>query len=595
MLFSPTKNENKAEMADAATRESSQTATHTASAALLDALQELGVEFIFANFGSDHPAIIEGLAAARATGRAVPRVITCPNEMVGMSAAHGYAASTGRPQAVLVHVECGTQSLAGAVHNAAKGRIPVFIFAGASPVTQQGELAGSRNEFIHWIQDVHDQRGIVRGYMRYDNEVRAAVNIKQLVARAFQIARSEPAGPVYLSGAREVMEASVPVVKLEPGHWKPTSPAALAPDAALRLAAALASARAPLVVTSYLGRNPAAVTALVTLCERTGAGLLESVPNHVNFPHDHRLYLGNQWNEPRQNAALAEADLVVVIDSDVPWIPTVSAPTPSARIFHIDVDPLKQQMPLWHIPAIECFAADAATALGQLNGEFARLAPDPALVESRRRRWEELHQRRRSDLAKKELAGSSLTPEYLTAAIRRRVTASTLVVNEGVSNYQTIYDHLAMSRPGSMFSSGGGSLGWNGGAAIGAKLAHPGKTVIALTGDGSYMFSMPSTVHWMARRYGTPFLTVIYNNGGWKSPKLSTLAVHKDGYASRSADLDLGFDPQPDYAGIAAAAGGAYGRVVARVDELDDALDSCLAAVQSEGRCAVLDVTLARL
>jgi acetolactate synthase-1/2/3 large subunit len=216
-------------------------------------------------------------------------------------------------------------------------------------------------------------------------------------------------------------------------------------------------------------------------------------------------------------------------------------------------------------------------------------------VESRRRRWEEQHQRRRSELAKKELAGSSLTPEYLTAAIRRRVNASTLVVNEGVSNYQTIYDHLAMSRPGSMFSSGGGSLGWNGGAAIGAKLAHPGRTVIALTGDGSYMFSIPSTVHWMARRYGTPFLTVIYNNGGWKSPKLSTLAVHKDGYASRSADLDLGFDPQPDYAGIATAAGGAYGRTVARVDELDEALDGCLAAVQSEGRCAVLDVRLARL
>ena len=80
--------------------------------------------------------------------------------MVGLSAAHGFAAATGRPQAVLVHVECGTQALAGAVHNAAKGRIPVFIFAGASPITQEGELKGSRNEFIQWIQDVHDQLGI---------------------------------------------------------------------------------------------------------------------------------------------------------------------------------------------------------------------------------------------------------------------------------------------------------------------------------------------------------------------------------------------------------------------------------------------------
>src|SRR5215470_11277323 len=141
---------------------------HTASAALLDALAAAGVSYLFANFGSDHPAMLEALAAAAATGRRVPRLITCPAEMVALSA----ALATGRAQAVLVHVECGTQSLAGAVHNAARGRIPVLIFAGASPSTQDGELAGSRNEFIQWIQDVFDQRGLLRGYVKYENEIR---------------------------------------------------------------------------------------------------------------------------------------------------------------------------------------------------------------------------------------------------------------------------------------------------------------------------------------------------------------------------------------------------------------------------------------
>jgi len=230
--------------------------------------------------------------------------------------------------------------------------------------------------------------------------------------------------------------------------------------------------------------------------------------------------------------------------------------------------------------------------LQQLDNELNVLALDGSLIESRRKRWEKLHDRRRSDIAKIELPGAKLTAEYLTAMLRRRVTADTMVVNEGVSNYQTIFDHLAMCRPGSMFTSGGGSLGWNGGAAIGAKLAHPEKTVIALTGDGSYMFSIPSTVHWMARRYDTPFLTIIYNNGGWKSPKLSTLSVHKDGFASKSGNLDMSFHPQPDYAGIAAAAGGAYSRVVDRVNDVEDAIDSGLHAVQVEGRCAVLDVRL---
>ena len=566
---------------------------YTASSALLDALQDLGVEFIFANFGSDHPAIVEAIAAARAAGRAIPRIVTCPNEMVGMSAAHGFAAATGRAQAVLVHVECGTQALAGAVHNAAKGRIPMFIFAGASPLTQEGELKGSRNEFIQWIQDVHDQRGIVRGYMRYEGEVRVAAAMKQLVARAFQFARSDPKGPVYLTGAREIMEAATPESRIVPEHWKPVAPGALSRANVSELAAALAAARAPLVVTSFVGRNPSAVNALVQLCEKLGMGVLESVPNYVNFPHGNVLYQGNQWNEPRQNAALAEADVVLVIDSDVPWIPTSSAPTAEAAIYHIDVDPLKAQMPLWYISARGRFAADADTALQQLNAMLEGHAPDPALVERRKARWAELHGIRKARLAEKERPSGILTGEYLTATLRRYLTPDTLVVNEGISNYQPIFDHLALNEPGGMFTSGGGSLGWNGGAAIGAKLAHPGKTVIALTGDGSYMFSVPSSVHWMARRYNTPFLTVIYNNGGWKSPKLSTLAVHPDGYASRAPDLDMSFHPQPDYAGIAAAAGGAYPRIVDDVADLEKALDECFHAVRVEGRCAVLDARLA--
>ena len=112
-----------------------------------------------------------------------------------MSAAHGYAQTSGRAQAVLVHVDCGTQALGGAVHNAAKGRVPVFILAGMSPATQEGEARGSRNEFIQWIQDVPDQRGLVRGYVRYDNEIRAgrerqADRASRVAVRAQRAARA---------------------------------------------------------------------------------------------------------------------------------------------------------------------------------------------------------------------------------------------------------------------------------------------------------------------------------------------------------------------------------------------------------------------
>jgi acetolactate synthase I/II/III large subunit len=569
---------------------------YTASAALLECLAEAGVSYIFANFGSDHPALVEAIAEARALGRGIPAIITCPNEMVALSCAHGYAQITGQAQAVVVHVECGTQSLAGAVHNAARGRVPVFIFAGLSPFTQEGELRGSRNEFIQWIQDVHDQRGIVRGYMKYDGEIRTGRNIKQIVRRALQFAQSEPKGPVYLVGAREVMEEEVAPVAIDAAVWAPLVAAALSEPDIESIVGDLAAAQAPLVVTSYLGRNPAAVEELTRLCRRLGIGVLESVPVRMNFPHDDPLYCGGQWNQPFQNEALAGADVVLVIDSDVPWIPTVSRPPNHARIYHIDVDPLKQSMPLWYIGAHRAFQADAATVLKQMNAHLDRRAPNEAAAERRRTHFAARHRDRLAKLAREEQAMEGvITPEFLTACVRRQIDDKTIVINEGITNYSVICDHLGRTRPGSLYASGGGSLGWNGGAAIGAKLAVPEATIVALTGDGSYMFSQPSTVHWMARQYGTPFLQVVYNNRGWKAPKLSTLAVHPDGYASRANTLDLDFDPPPDYARIAAAAGGAYARQVRKPAEVEGAIAEALRVVREEKRAAVLDVWLAQL
>jgi acetolactate synthase I/II/III large subunit len=323
-------------------------------------------------------------------------------------------------------------------------------------------------------------------------------------------------------------------------------------------------------------------------------GVLESVPSRVNFPHDNPLYLGNQWNEAQQNQALAEADVVLVIDSDVPWIPQLSRPRDGARIYHIDVDPLKAQMPLWYIPANRQYAADALTALRQLNSALDGMTNDVDLATEHRQRCAHRHQTRAEELARRESRDNGLTAEFVTACVRRRFDADMLIFNEGISNYQAIFNHLTPTRPGSLFTSGGGSLGWHGGAALGGKLAHPDKTVVALTGDGSYMFSVPSSVHWMARRYAAPFLTVIYNNGGWKSPKLSALAVHPHGYASRADDLNMGFEPQPDYGGIAAAAGGAFAAVATTCDEFETALDNALRTIREERRAAVLDARLAR-
>jgi acetolactate synthase-1/2/3 large subunit len=563
---------------------------YTTGTALLEAMLETGVEYIFANLGSDHSALVEALVEARKQGRKLPQLLTAPHEMVALSAAHGFAQLTGRAQAVVVHVECGTQSLGGAVHNAAKGRIPVLIFAGMSPATQEGEARGSRNEFIHYCQDVFDQRGIVRGYVKYDNDIRIGANVKQIVYRAMQMAHSEPKGPVYLVAAREVLESDIPKVTLDRRQWPPIALSGLPPQAPAQIAAALAAAKRPLVVSSYLGRNPRAVEELVKLARRVGIGVLESVPSYVNYPCNDSLHQGGQWNEKRQNVALAEADLILVLDSDVPWIPLINRPGDAARIIHIDTDPLKQQMPLWYIHASEVYRADAGLALEQINAELDAMKIEATAVKERLEHYERRHAAHFGELRKlEEPSGEKLTAEYLSACIRKAVGDDAIIVSEGVTNFHAIANHCGRTKPGTMFTSGAGSLGWNGGAALGMKLAKPDALVAVLTGDGSYMFSVPSTVHWMARRYKAPFLTVIYNNKGWRAPRFSAMGVHPEGHASRGEDIGVSFEPTPDYAGIAAAAGGAHAERVQKASEVAPALQRALNAVKKEGRCAVID------
>ncbi len=569
--------------------------SYTTSTAFLEALAEAGVRYIFANLGSDHPGLIEALAQVNAEGRAAefPRIIVCPHETVALSAAHAYAMVTGEPQAVIVHVDAGTLNLGG-VSNAMRGRVPVFVFAGAAPYTQEGELPGGRNEFIHWIQDVRDQRGILRNYVKYDNEIRTGRNVKQLVHRALQIARSEPAGPVYLTSPREVMEEQVEPYTVDRADFEPVAPMALTDAVAAEIATALAQARRPLIVTSYLGRDPAAVPKLVELSELLAIPVLESMAYHVNFPADHKLHAGFQYHTVAPNPVLAQADVILVIDSDVPWIPAVNRPSAEAAIYYLDVDPLKPQMSMWHVPARRFAAASSRLAVEQITSFVRDNILIDAAVEVRRIEVMEASQARRAALDALEQPGSDgvITAQYLTACVRRLLAdEDALVLTEVVTNSKTVADHLRPNRPGSVIHHGGGSLGWAGGAAVGAKLAAPDRTVVCLVGDGSFLFGVPSSAQWVARRYGTPALTVIYDNRGWAAPRFSTLQVHPDGAAAKADDFHVSFEPEADLPGVARAAGGAYGVTVSDPGELPGVLKDALAVVHG-GRSAVVSVHL---
>jgi acetolactate synthase-1/2/3 large subunit len=330
---------------------------------------------------------------------------------------------------------------------------------------------------------------------------------------------------------------------------------------------------------------------LVEFCERLAIPVIESNASYMNFPGNHPLHLGFLGGD-----LLSDADVILTIDADVPWVPTLKRPEVDCRVFCIDIDPLKSDIPLWHVPAVASYQADSYFALTQLNQYAKNMQWNDELIKSRRDRCAQIHRQLRHKWKEKETrpANGVITPEWLAACLRNVIDDETVVMNETITNAMAVSQGLPRNKPGTVFANGGSSLGWSGGAALGAKLASPDKTVVSLVGDGSYIFSIPSAVYWMSRRYQAPFLTVIYNNNGWNATKNNYLKLYPDGVAHRDDRYWVNFDQPADLAGIAEAAGGALALTVSDPDQLQEALEKGMEAVKS-GRSAVIDVQLPRI
>jgi acetolactate synthase I/II/III large subunit len=553
----------------------------TAARRMLQLAGELGVRYIFTNLGSDHPAFIEAFAHIDEVGGVMPEVIVCPHEMTALSAAHGYAMITRRPQMVLVHVDVGTQNLGCSIHNAARARVPAIIVAGLSPVTTGPERSGSRTEFIHYTQDSTRQHEIGGQYMKWSYELRAAEMVEPVFLRGYQLATTEPQGPVYLTGAREVWEEKVPAAREAPAMWKPSSMGELSASDISYLHESVIAARRPLVITTYAGRHPASVGMLAQLAELLGFAVAEVSPNYVNFPGDHPLHLGY-----RRNAHVADADLILMLDVDVPWLYSKVRPASGARLFHIDVDPIKPDLGFWHFPAERSWCADSGAVLRQ----WLRLAAGqeaPGLAG----RLEWIRRAKQSASPPKVPAASddAIDAQSLSSAIEALLDERSIIVFEAPTLTETLLSTLRMRHPGSYFANGGSGLGWGINAAIGIKLARPDADVITVTGDGSYLFGVPSSAFWVAQTYGAPSLTIVNNNAGWNAPKQSTLLVHPDGVAKRRDRFWVTTGAGAQYADIAAAASGAAAFKVHSGAALLSTLRQALGVVR-EGRSAVVDV-----
>ncbi|MGQ0522591.1 MAG: thiamine pyrophosphate-binding protein, partial [Betaproteobacteria bacterium] len=285
----------------------------------LEGLNEIGVDHLFCNLGTDHAPIIEELARWRKERRPHVPTVLCPHENVAVHMAAGYSQLTGRGQAVLVHVDAGTANSAMALHNLCRARIPVLLMAGRAPYTMRGELAGSRDNFVHFIQDPYDQASLVRPYVKWDYNLHSGVATKEVLRRAHSMMHSDPQGPVYLTLPREVLAQNWDETAVRPfpeASYGAVRARGTDVQTVGEIAARLLEARYPVLITRYAGRNPEFPAVLDELARFAGVRVYEASATCLSIAHDSPCFLGISANE-----AVARADLGLMIDVDVPWIP----------------------------------------------------------------------------------------------------------------------------------------------------------------------------------------------------------------------------------------------------------------------------------
>ena len=553
--------------------------------AYLELLASRGIDYFFGNGGTDFAPIIEAYAKRQVQELPAPRPIPVPHEVTAVSMAHGYTMITGRPQVVMVHTVPGTANAVGGIVNAARSNVPMLFSAGRTPITE-GDTRGSRDGSIHWAQESFDQAAMVREWVKWDYELRHGADLENLVDRAFAIAESPPAGPVYLTLPREVLAEEIEGLSYRDSSRQQKAGDRLpTPEAIGQAARALAEARNPILVTRGGGKDPRAVTPLVELAELLGMAVFESGALYANFPKNHALYAGSDVGP-----ALADADAVVVLEADVPWTPKRHQPAEGSTVIGIGDDPLFSAYPVRGFQVDLNLAGTPRLVLQALTGAVSEIGVDARAAEKRTTEWANRNDEMRAGWLRQAKGTSDQAPiskSWFTRCLSDMLGDDTIVLNElGIDAVQ-----IDIRKQGSFFGvpvSGG--LGWGIGAALGTKLADPDRTVICCVGDGSYIFGSGTAGHIVSDAQGLPILTVVWNNGIWNAVQSATRGTYADGYAVQSNNFAITTLSQSFHYELICRAAGGYGERVEDPAQVPAALERALNAVRNEKRQALLNV-----
>jgi len=533
--------------------------------AFLEILKQEGVEVMFGNPGTTELPLMDGLA--REPGI---RYILALQESVAIAMADGYAQASGKIAAVNVHTSPGLGNAMGMLYDAMKAGSPLLLTAG------QHDQAMNLTEPILWS----DLPPVARPYVKWSHEITRLEDLPRAVRRAVKTARAHPTGPVFISLPVDVLNAERQIDLLEPTQ---IAPRIRGDKAAIEAAAdLLVKAQRPILIAGDAIAHGDALGEMAEVAELLGAPVYaECVPSTCSFPFTHPLYAGAFPRlGPPIRQMLMKHDLIFSVGGDIFTLslPSDVEPMPEGLpLIHLDLDP-------WEIgknyPAKVAIHGDPKATLPDL-AEALRRRLAPAAIKAAQARTAELGKAREArieDLRKRAQAEAGLTPITplsLVAAVADAVPDDAIVVDESISSGGGLRELLKSRDSKAFFGLRGGGIGWGLPAALGIKLAQPGRPVVALVGDGSAMYTIQSL--WTAAHDSIPVVYVIFNNASYRILKQRTLALK--GFSAEDdkyVAMDL-VNPRLDYVGLARSMGTA-GELVEKSAEIVPAIQRGLAS-----------------
>ena len=511
--------------------------------AFLEILKQEGVEVMFGNPGTTELPLMDGLA--REPGI---RYILALQESVAIAMADGYAQASGKLAAVNVHTSPGLGNAMGMLYDAMKAGSPLLLTAG------QHDQAMNLTEPILWS----DLPPVARPYVKWSYEITRLADLPRAVRHAAKTAKAHPTGPVFIALPVDVLNAEQQVDLLDTTR---IAPRIRGDKAAIEAAAdLLVKSKRPILISGDAVAHGDALAEMVEVAELLGAPVYqECVPSTCSFPFTHPLFAGAfpRLGQPIR-ALLMQHDLVFSVGGDIFTLslPSDIEPMPEGLpLIHLDLDP-------WEIgknyPAKVAIQGDPKATLPDLAEALRRRLSADAVKASKSRAVEmgKAREAKIADLRKvasAEAGRTPITPLSLVASVADAVPDNAIVVDESISSGGGLRELLKPRDPKGFYGLRGGGIGWGLPAALGIKLAQPGRPVVALVGDGSAMYTIQSL--WTAAHDSIPVVYVIFNNASYRILKQRTLALK--GFSAEDdkyVAMDL-VNPRLDYVGLAKSMG----------------------------------------